>query len=83
VHDDDGVRTTLFVATLRAEQLLRIVLEDGAPRAAQIEVVFDGLGRLRAADFGPDGCLYLTTSNTDGRGQPRPGDDRVLRLCPR
>lgn len=82
VHDDEGVPTTLFVATLRAEQLLEIVLE-AEPRSAQVEVVLDGLGRLRAADFGPDGCLYLTTSNTDGRGEPRPGDDRVLRLCPR
>lgn len=31
---------------------------------------------------GPDDCLYLTTSNTDGRGDPGDADDRVLRVCP-
>jgi hypothetical protein len=42
-----------------------------------------GFGRLRAAVVGPDGCLYLTTSNQDGRGDPAAEDDRVLRFCPR
>jgi hypothetical protein len=28
----------------------------------------------------PDGALWLTTSNTDGRGSPRGGDDRVVQV---
>ncbi len=84
VQDAEGLPKALFVATLRAEVVLRVVLRDGDPRAVErMELALDGFGRLRAADFGPDGCLYLTTSNTDGRGVPRPGDDRVLRVCPR
>jgi hypothetical protein len=31
---------------------------------------------------GPDGALYALTSNRDGRGAPRDGDDRILRIAP-
>jgi len=45
-----------------------------------VETALSGFGRLREVQVGPDGALYVTTSNRDGRGQVRPGDDRVLRL---
>jgi hypothetical protein len=31
---------------------------------------------------GPDGALYVATNNRDGRGSPRAGDDRILRVIP-
>lgn len=40
-------------------------------------------GRIRAVVLGPDGDFYLTTSNRDGRGTPRPGDDKLIRVNPR
>jgi aldose sugar dehydrogenase len=47
------------------------------------EVLLDGrFGRLRDVAVGPDGAVYLATSNRDGRGSPRPGDDRILRIAP-
>lgn len=39
-------------------------------------------GRIREVVLGPDGFLYIATSNRDGRGLPRAGDDKILRLDP-
>lgn len=82
-------RDNAFVAALRGRALLRIVLERGPEtrrtwRAAAVEPLFRGeLGRLRAVVMGPDGHLYFTTSNHDGRGEPSAGDDLLLRIVPR
>lgn len=39
-------------------------------------------GRLRTVVAAPDGALWLTTSNRDGKGHPVPTDERVLRIIP-
>ena len=39
-------------------------------------------GRLRDVATGPDGFLYILTSNQDGRGTPQTNDDRILRIVP-
>ncbi len=71
----------LFVAALRGEQLRRIDFEDG--RAVSDEpLFFERFGRLRAVTEGPDGALYVLTSNQDGRGNPTSEDDRILRIVP-
>ena len=81
-------RKDLFVASLRSQALLRIILQivDGDYQVKEIEQWFASdsstgrLGRLRDVVEGPDGNLYLLTSNRDGRGRPRPGDDAIWRL---
>ena len=43
----------------------------------------DELGRIRHAEQGPDGALYVVTSNRDGRATeqfPKESDDRLLRI---
>lgn len=78
----------LFVATLRSEALLRIGVAKGANgwKVTRIARWFataphEGhYGRLRDAVAGPDGALYVLTNNRDGRGNPRAGDDRILRI---
>jgi len=74
----------LFVATLRSEALIRIRLKKTGRgwTAARIERWFSGkYGRIRDVVEGPDGALYFLTNNRDGRGEPRPGDDKVLRIA--
>lgn len=70
----------LFVAGLRGRRLLRIT--GTRDRTARVSTVLSGWGRLREVVAGPDGALYVTTSNRDGRGFPAPDDDRILRLRP-
>ncbi len=78
-------RNSLFIATLRGRSLLRIVLP--GPRFASVEeqerLFEDQFGRLRDVIQGPDGFLYFTTSNRDGRGSLGSNDDRILRIVPR
>ena len=53
----------------------------GAGKAGDPQAFFSTeLGRLRTVAEAPDGSLWLVTNNTDGRGAPREGDDRILRL---
>jgi glucose/arabinose dehydrogenase len=75
-------RNDFFFATLLGERLIRVRLDPAGPRkVAESEELFQGVfGRLREAVFGPDGALYLTTSNRDGRGRVRKDDDRILRI---
>jgi glucose/arabinose dehydrogenase len=78
----------LFVAALGGGALVRIGLapDNGRYTVNSVEHWFARapddavLGRLRDVVEGPDGALYLLTSNRDGRGAPRPGDDHIYRL---
>jgi glucose/arabinose dehydrogenase len=71
----------LFVATLRGTHLLRLTV-DGRRVSAQERLLDGTFGRLRDVVSGPDGHLYVTTNNRDGRGNPMAGDDKVLRIVP-
>lgn len=71
---------SILVATLASEHLHRVVLDrSGAVKAH--EVYFRRkLGRLRELAMTPDGELWMTTSNCDGRGECGPEKDRILRI---
>jgi glucose/arabinose dehydrogenase len=77
-------RGRFFFAALRGQHLQRVTLRPPDFRSVErAEKLFVGdFGRLRDVVQGPEGFLYLTTSNRDGRGIPRAGDDRVLRIVP-
>lgn len=71
----------LLFASLRGRTLWRLDLR-AVNATPALEPVLTGYGRLRAVVQGPDGMLYVLTSNRDGRGSPTDQDDRVLRLVP-
>lgn len=75
-------RGDFFFATLRGKRLIRVRFDPKDPRRVlETEEYFrDVYGRLRDVVSGPDGALYVSTSNRDGRGRPHPGDDRILRI---
>ncbi|GII61956.1 hypothetical protein Skr01_20410 [Sphaerisporangium krabiense] len=71
-------RGSLWAAALRGQRLWQIPLT-AAGRVGEPIARFKGeYGRLRAVATSPDRNLYVGTSNKDGRGNPRPGDDRIL-----
>lgn len=83
----------LFVATLRSNALVKIELNiekdgDYSYRVKRVERWFaedfskGEFGRIRDVVVGADGYLYFLTSNRDGRGTPRPNDDKIYRIVP-
>ena len=66
------------MATLRASQLFQLdINEEGMISQKSI---LSGIGRIRDVIEGPDGNLYIITSNTDGKGFPDSTDDKLLRI---
>jgi glucose/arabinose dehydrogenase len=74
-------RGNLFFANLRGECIIRVVL-DGRRVVSQERLLEGEYGRIREVAEGPDGAIYFSTSNRDGRGRPAQSDDRILRLVP-
>lgn len=70
---------SLFFSGLRGESIYEFVVS-----SKKLEThFFEDFGRLRAVVLGPDGFLYVSTSNMDGRGEVRVGDDKIIKINPR
>lgn len=71
---------SVWMAGLRGERLWRVPLDGAKPAGAPQSFLSGEYGRLRTVlPAGNDG-LWLVTSETDSRGTPEKGDDRILRL---
>jgi glucose/arabinose dehydrogenase len=69
----------LYVGALQGQCVWQIPLRGsqlGTPR----RILAGRYGRIRTVVAAPDGTLWVGTSNQDGRGSPRPGDDRIVAL---
>ena len=70
-----------FFGCLRGQRIIRVIL-DGRKVVRQENLLEKTYGRIREMAEGPDGFIYFSTSNRDGRGSPAADDDRILRLLP-
>ena len=73
---------SLWAGALRGGRLWQVPLRNGTTSKPRDFFVGD-YGRLRTVVAAPDGNLWVTTSNRDGRGEPREKDDRILVVAPR
>lgn len=79
--EDSAWTGDYILAALAGRELHRLELDD--TEVVADEVLLEGeYGRLRAVVEAPDGTLWVTTSNRDGRGDPVEEDDRIIRLVP-
>lgn len=73
---------SIFFGGLKGERLYEAVIQ-GDDSVVLREHFVAQYGRIRTIRLGPDGMFYLMTSNRDGRGKVRDGDDKILRIDPR
>jgi glucose/arabinose dehydrogenase len=70
-----------FFGCLAGQRIIRVVL-DGRKVVSQENLLDKSYGRIREIEQGPDGYIYFSTSNRDGRGSASTDDDRIMRLVP-
>ncbi|MEV6836525.1 PQQ-dependent sugar dehydrogenase [Streptomyces sp. NPDC051133] len=86
-HTDDAspsgiayVKGVIWMAGLKGQRLWRIPLKGTEASAAPQAFLTGTYGRLRTVVAAGGDKAWLVTSNTDGRGRPKTGDDRVLEV---
>tara|TARA_B100000029_G_scaffold103920_2_gene94453 strand:+ start:1402 stop:2502 length:1101 start_codon:yes stop_codon:yes gene_type:complete len=76
--DKLGLENYMILASQKASNLYKVeVDENGVNLEGSI---LSGVGRIRDVAQGPDGYLYVITSNTDGKAFPSDDDDKLLRI---
>ena len=80
-----GYKNNFFFGCLRGKGIVRVTVNDKNPT----EIIsfekadLGGIGRIRDITEGPDGAIYFSTSNRDGRGNVKEGDDKIYRISKR
>lgn len=74
----------LLFGALKGEGIIRIIFSEKEPTKVIAYEKLEGVevGRVRDVIQGPDGYIYFSSSNRDGRGDPQVNDDRIYRLVP-
>ena len=72
---------SIFFGGLKGEALYEVAIDDSP--LGSVPHLLHAYGRIRTVTLSPDGFFYLTTSNTDGRGDAAVTDDRIIRIDPK
>lgn len=91
IHPDDAspsgvayAEGSLWIGALGGQRLWQLPVDAAVATAEPITHHRGDYGRIRTVEVAPDGALWIVTSNTDlatwGGTDPRPGDDRILRI---
>ena len=75
-------KNNFFFGALKGEAIVRLVI-DGRKITAQEYLLKEKYGRIREVAVSPEGYIYFSTSNKDGRGDSAETDDRILRIIPK
>ncbi|MDP4231584.1 MAG: PQQ-dependent sugar dehydrogenase [Bacteroidota bacterium] len=75
-------KNNFFFGCLRGSGIMRVIMDPKDPRKIiSYEMLKEvDFGRIRDVAEGPDGAIYFSTSNRDGRGELRKGDDKIYRI---
>jgi glucose/arabinose dehydrogenase len=91
LHPDDASPSgiayaggSLWMGALGGQRLWQLPVAEGRAAGDAVSHFVGAYGRIRTVEVAPDGALWIVTSNTDeatwGGADPRPGDDRILRV---
>lgn len=74
-------KNNFFFGALKGESIIRLVM-DGRKIVSRDNLLEKQYGRIREIAEAPDGSIWFSTSNRDGRGDAKQTDDRILRIIP-
>ncbi len=75
--DKFDIDNQMILATQKATNLFKVQINDDG---VNLDSILSGVGRIRDVGQGPDGYVYIITTNTDGKAFPAPDDDKLLRI---
>lgn len=77
-------RNHFLVGLLKGEGILDVTLNSDRKQIASYEKIPEiTFGRIREVAQSPNGAIYFTTSNKDGRGKVNAGDDMIYKIVPK
>ncbi|MDZ4713737.1 MAG: PQQ-dependent sugar dehydrogenase [bacterium] len=75
-------KNNFFFGCLRGNGIMRVIVDEKDPaKVISSELLKEvNVGRIREITQGPDGAIYFSTSNQDGRGDPAARDDKIYKI---